>query len=171
MIVISDGRIIIDTQIDSSGAEKGVSGLGSKLSGIASTGIAAFAGMIAVAGGAIASLGAIGVKYNSDMEQYMASFETMLGSIEAAKKHMEELKAFASSTPFEMSDLAKASTTLQAFGTNVEEVVPALKMLGDISLGNKDKFNSLALVYGQVRSQGKLMGQDLMQMIEFCRVA
>ena len=43
--------------------------------------------------------------------------------------------------------------------------MPDLKMLGDISLGNKEKFNSLALVFGQVKSQGRLMGQDLMQMI------
>ena len=38
-------------------------------------------------------------------------------------------------------------------------------MLVDISLGNKEKFNGLALVFGQVQSQGKLMGNGLMQMI------
>lgn len=162
---MADGRIIIDTQIDSKGAEKGVKGLGSKLGGIAKTGITAFTGLITASGVALGGLGAIGVKYNSEMEQYMSSFTTMLGSAEKATKHLDDLKKFAAKTPFELGDLASASTTLQAFGTDVEDITPILKMLGDISLGNKEKFNGLALVFGQVQSQGKLMGQDLMQMI------
>lgn len=162
---MADGRIIIDTQIDSKGAEKGVKGLGGKLGSIAKTGLTAFTGLITASGTALVGLGAIGVKYNSEMEQYMSSFTTMLGSADKAAKHLDDLKKFAAKTPFELGDLAKASTTLQAFGTDVEDINPILKMLGDISLGNKEKFNGLALVFGQVQSQGKLMGQDLMQMI------
>ena len=107
----------------------------------------------------------VGVKYNSEIEQYTAGFKTMLGSAEKADALLGNLKSFAEKTPFEMSDLASASTTLLAFGENVEDLMPDLKMLGDISLGNKEKFNGLALVFGQVKSQGKLMGQDLLQMI------
>lgn len=40
-----------------------------------------------------------------------------------------------------------------------------MRMLGDISGGNANKLKSLALVYGQVSSAGKLTGQDLLQMI------
>lgn len=159
---MADGRIVIDTKVDSSGAEKGIN----KLSGIASKGLKGFTTTIGKTSGVIAGImGSVGVIYNSQMEQYMAGFETMLGSADKATKHINELKEFAAKTPFEMSDLAQASTTLQAFGVDVKEVTPDLKMLGDISLGNKEKFNGLALVFGQVKSQGKLMGQDLMQMI------
>ncbi|MEG1256604.1 tape measure protein [Clostridium sp.] len=162
---MADGSIVIDTKLDSAGVEKGVKGLGGKLGGIAKTGLTAFTGLIAATGVALGGLGAIGVKYNSEMEQYMSSFTTMLGSAEKATKHLDDLKQFAAKTPFELGDLAKASTTLQAFGTEVDDITPTLKMLGDISLGNKEKFNGLALVFGQVQSQGKLMGQDLLQMI------
>jgi tape measure domain-containing protein len=162
---VADGRIIIDTELDSSGAEKGVTGLGNKLDSIAKTGLKAFTGAVTVAGAAVGALGSIGVKYNAEMEQYMSSFTTMLGSAEKATNHLNELKEFAAKTPFELGDLAKASTTLQAFGTDAKDITPTLKTLGDISLGNKEKFNGLALVFGQVQSQGKLMGQDLMQMI------
>lgn len=159
---MSDGRIVIDTKVDSSGAEKGIN----KLSGIASKGLKGFTTTVGKTSGVItAIMGSVGVIYNSQMEQYMAGFTTMLGSADKATKHINELKEFAAKTPFEMSDLAQASTTLQAFGVDVKEVTPDLKMLGDISLGNKEKFNGLALVFGQVKSQGKLMGQDLMQMI------
>lgn len=162
---MADGRIVIDTELNSSGAEKAVSGLGGKLNSIAKTGLKAFTGAVTVAGTAVGALGAIGVKYNAEMEQYMSSFTTMLGSAEKATNHLNDLKQFAAKTPFELGDLAQASTTLQAFGTDVKDITPNLKMLGDISLGNKEKFNGLALVFGQVQSQGKLMGQDLMQMI------
>lgn len=106
-----------------------------------------------------------GMEYNAQMEQYQSSFTTMLGNQEAALKHIEELKAMAAATPFEMSDLAGASELLLSFGSSVEDVMPELEMLGDISLGNSDKLNGLALVFAQVKSQGKLMAQDLNQMI------
>ncbi len=121
---------------------------------------------LAVAGAAAgtAVLG-IGTNYNMQMEQYNAGFTTMLGNAERAGELMDDLKGFAETTPFELTDLADASTTLLAFGEDVENLMPDLKMLGDISLGNKEKFKGLALVFGQVQSQGKLMGQDLLQMI------
>ena len=118
---------------------------------------------------AVGTIGAavvgLGVKYNAEMEQYKAGFTTMLGSAEQADKTIASLKSFAEKTPFELTDLANASTTLLAFGEDVNNLEADLKMLGDISLGNQEKFKGLALVFGQVQSQGKLMGQDLLQMI------
>ena len=109
--------------------------------------------------------GADKLAYNAQIEQYQAGLKTLLGSAEKANETLGNLKEFASTTPFELTDLANASTTLLAFGENVDDLMPDLKMLGDISLGNKEKFSSLALVFGQVKSQGRLMGQDLLQMI------
>ena len=168
---MADGRIIIETQIDSKGAEGGVKRLSGKLSSLVKTGTNAITGLVAGATAAIAGLSAIGVKFNSDMENYLTNFEVMLGSAEAAVKHVEDLKKFAAKTPFEMTDLANASKLMLQFGADVNDIMPNLQMLGDISLGNSEKFQSLALVFSQVQSQGKLMGQDLLQMINVCRVA
>ena len=126
--------------------------------------LAAKAAVMAVGTVGAAVVG-MGMKYNAEMEQYKAGFETMLGSAELADKTISDLKSFAEKTPFELTDLANASTTLLAFGEDVDSLMPDLKMLGDISLGNAEKFKSLSLVFGQVQSQGKLMGQDLLQMI------
>ncbi|MGI6663880.1 MAG: tape measure protein [Christensenellaceae bacterium] len=124
---------------------------------------------IGVALGAIsAGLGAgvkMGVEYNAQMEQFFTSFETMLGSTEAATKMMADLKKFAADTPFEMPDIAKGTQTLLAFGIEGDKVMDTIKMLGDVSLGNKDRFDSLTLAFAQMSSTGKLMGQDLLQMI------
>lgn len=162
---MADGRIIIDTNIDSSGAEKDVKSLSGKLSGIAKTGLTAFTGAIAAAGTAIGGLATIATKYNSQMEDYFANFTVLLGSATEATKHVEDLKDFAAKTPFEMAGLADASKQLLSFGIGVEDIMPDLQMLGDISLGNQERFKGLALVFAQVASAGKLTGQDLLQFI------
>ena len=43
--------------------------------------------------------------------------------------------------------------------------MPDLKMLGDISMGNKEKLSSLTLAYSQIQATGRLMGQDLLQLV------
>lgn len=105
------------------------------------------------------------VRSSSTMEMLQASFTTMLGSATKATTLMNSLKKMAAVTPFETTDLADASKTLLQFGINSERLLPTLQMLGDIAQGNGQKFNSLALVFGQMSSAGKLMGQDLLQMI------
>lgn len=157
----ADGHLNFDTKLDEKGFSSGVKNLGNIAKGGLKILGSAVAGVTTVMGAGVVA----GMKYNSSMENYFANFETMLGSAEAATQHVQQLKEFASKTPFEMSDLANASQTLLSFGTDAEKTMPVMKQLGDISLGNKEKFSSLALVYGQVSSQGKLMGQDLMQMI------
>lgn len=105
------------------------------------------------------------IKEAFKFEKATADFKTLLNSMDAAKEHIADLRRFASSTPLTFDDLAKASKLLLSFGANVQDVMPYLKTLGDISMGNAQKFQGLALVFAQVQSAGKLMGQDLLQMI------
>lgn len=105
------------------------------------------------------------IGFNSEMEQSQAAFSTLLGSADKAKNMLSSLSNMAASTPFELNDLNKASQTLLGFGIDSKNVMSDLKMLGDVSMGNKEKLQGLALVFAQVQSQGKLMGQDLLQMI------
>ena len=100
-----------------------------------------------------------------DAEYALTSFKTMLGSLDAAKQHVAELKQFAAQTPLTFGDLSQASKTLLAFGADVKTVMPSLKMLGDLSLGNAEKMQSLSLAFGKVHSEGKLTGVTLKQMI------
>lgn len=106
------------------------------------------------------------IKEAFKFEKALTDFKVLLGgSIEDAKTHIEDLRKFAASTPLTFGDLSQASKLLLSFGADVEKVMPSLKMLGDISMGNSQKFQGLALVFAQVQSAGKLMGQDLLQMI------
>lgn len=159
---MADGTIKILTDLDTAGIKKGLSNLGSTVksgvSGITKT----ISGISAAIGGI--SLGTI-IKYNAQMEQYQTSFTTMLGSAEKAQSMIANLKDFADKTPFEMSDLSKGAQTLLAFGTSANDIMPDLKMLGDISQGDKAKFDGLTLAFSQISSAGKLSGQDLLQCI------
>lgn len=106
-----------------------------------------------------------GIMFDSAMEQAQSNFTTMLGSAERAKTMVADLKKFADSTPFEMTDLMDASKTLLAFGQSAESVMPAVSMLGDVAMGNKEKFKTLSLAYAQIQATGRLMGQDLLQLV------
>ncbi len=122
-------------------------------------------GMLQTAAGTFASVFGGAIAEAFDFERSVANFKTLLGSAEEAKRHVAELREFASSTPLTFKDLSEASRLLLSFGASVEEVGPSLRTLGDISMGNAQKFQGLALVFAQVKSQGRLMGQDLMQMV------
>jgi tape measure domain-containing protein len=105
------------------------------------------------------------IKESFKFETAIANFKTLTGSIEEARRHVAELRQFAASNPLTFDDVSHASKTLLAFGISVNEVMPSLKVLGDISMGNSERFKALALAFGQCKSAGRLMGQDLLQMI------
>ena len=115
--------------------------------------------------GPIVAAAAVGFSFNSAMEQAQVNFTTMLGSAEKAKSMIANLKTFAEETPFEMTGLAESAQMLLSFGMDAEQIMPSIKMLGDVAMGNKDKFKSLTLAFAQIQSTGRLMGQDLLQLV------
>lgn len=120
--------------------------------------------------GFITALTGVGVamaNIASDFEQNRISFETMLGSAEKGRKALADLSNFAVSTPFEMPQLMQASKSLLAYGIEAENLIPTLRMLGDISSGvGMDKLPQLILAFGQVKAATKLTGMELRQFTE-----
>ena len=152
---MADGTLIFDTKIESEGVSTGMSTVKKLFT----------AGMGFVVAKHAVGLAKMGIAYNSQMQDFQSKFKVLLGSAAKANKHVAELRKLAMKTPFRTTDLAAASQQLLAFGVNSNSVSGHLRRLGDISLGNKEKFQQLGLVFGQVSSQGKLMGQDLLQFI------
>lgn len=81
MFVISDGRVIIDTEIDSSGAESDAKSLSGKLEGIASKTLGTVskitAGMVTAATGAVAVLTKLSIEQYAEYEQLVGGVETL----------------------------------------------------------------------------------------------
>ena len=123
------------------------------------------ASMVAL-GAAMASIIGVGVKFNSEIESYTASFETMTGSAEKAVEITERLKEIGASTPFETADLAEATKLLMNYGLEADDAIDKMMMLGDISQGSADKLGRIATAYGQMSSAGKVSLEDIKQMIE-----
>lgn len=115
---------------------------------------------------ALGKMATAGLRFNADMEMYTTNFRVMLGSQEEAVKKVEQLQKMAAKTPFELGDLANATQTLLAFNVASEDTQGILQMLGDISLGNADKLNSLTYAYGKMQAAQKVTLEDLNIMIE-----
>lgn len=105
------------------------------------------------------------VNVRSEIQALEVSFRTLLGSQQASAELMRQMKEFAAATPLQLGDLAKGAQTMLGFNVAAEEIMPMLKAIGDISMGDAQKFQSLTLAFSQMQSVGKLMGQDLLQMI------
>lgn len=54
---------------------------------------------------------------------------------------------------------------MMSFGLSADFAFERLQNIGDIALGDKEKMKSLALAFSQATASGKLLGQDLNQMI------
>jgi len=98
-------------------------------------------------------------------EQLNIAFTTFLGSAEKAKKLLGDLTKFAIVTPFTPDQVNNAAKALLAFGVAGRDIIPTLKMLGDVSSGTGKDLTEMAIIFGQIRSTGRLMGQDLLQLI------
>lgn len=105
------------------------------------------------------------VNVRSEIQALEVSFRTLLGSQQASAELMRQMKEFAAATPLQLGDLAKGAQTMLGFNVDADEIMPMLKAIGDISMGDAQKFQSLTLAFSQMQSVGKLMGQDLLQMI------
>lgn len=132
-------------------------------------GLGTKAGAVAAAVGAAAAvIGVIvskSVQARREMESMEVSFSVLTGSMERAKSLIGQMKELGAASPLQTSDIAKAGQTLMGFGVDINRVMPILKQLSDISMGNSERFQSLALAFAQMSAQGRLMGQDLNQMI------
>ena len=107
-----------------------------------------------------------GLDYNAQMESYLTNFKVMLGDEQLAAEKLEEIRKMAASTPFSLSDLTEGTQTLLQFGIAADDTTGVLKQLGDISLGNADKLQTLVRAYGKMSSAQKVTLENVNMMID-----
>ena len=107
-----------------------------------------------------------GVDYNATMQSYLTNFKVMLGSEEQAAAKLAEIRKMAASTPFSLDDLTDGTQTLLQFGIAVDDTTGVLQQLGDISLGNADKLQTLVRAYGKMSSAQKVTLENVTMMID-----
>ena len=122
--------------------------------------LAQYAGMAAAFQGVKTSL-----SLAATAESNKIALEVLTGSTAKAQMLFEGFQELDRSSPLSRSDFSKASQTLIGYGVAAESTLPALRQLSEISIGNADRFQSLSLAFGQVNAQGRLMGQEVLQMV------
>lgn len=106
------------------------------------------------------------ISVRAEFESMETSLKVLLGgSQERLDSIMGQIKEYALASPLNTKDMVGAVQMMTSFGIEAEKSIDYLKAIGDISMGDAGKFNSLALAFSQMSSAGKLMGQDLMQMV------
>lgn len=156
---MSDFSITGEVKLNSDPAERSVS----KWTVAAGNLIADFAKKAA---SALESVVKSGISYNAGMESYLTNFKVMLGDEQLAAEKLEEIRKMAASTPFTLSDLTDGTQTLLQFGIAADDTTGVLKHLGDISLGNADKLQTLVRAYGKMSSAQKVTLENVNMMID-----
>lgn len=101
----------------------------------------------------------------SQVEDATIAFEVLTGSAKDGAILFEQIRRFAAESPVTFSGATQAAKTMLSFGVAVQDVQKNLQMLSDVTGGNNDRFKMLALAFSQTTAAGRLMGQDLLQMI------
>lgn len=148
----------------------GLGGVGGAAGRLAGTGIGGYSGSALLTGTAVAGLGgaAFGLKSVTEwakLEAQIVDLTAIIGDESKANTLVGNLRALAKQTPLTTSTLIKGVKTLRSYGIEVKNETKLMRRFGDISGGNAEKMNSLILAYSQVQAAGKLMGQEMLQLI------
>lgn len=140
----------------------GKNGLMGSLMGAASS-ARMFWGALVASG--LYQFGEAAIEARSRIEQLEVSFSTLLGSQAQANALLQEIREYGTVTPYDTEGLAQAARLMLSYGMATNKVMPTLRMLGDISMGDKEKLQSLTLAFSQMSASGRVCKEDLNQMV------
>src|SRR5258708_17444828 len=80
-------------------------------------------------------------------------FKTFIGDAEKSKQVLIDISNLSMKTPIPITDLQKEGEQLLAMGVNTKDLVPLMKELSTVSLGNASNFDSLASSMSQMKEQ------------------
>lgn len=118
-----------------------------------------------LAGFGLKELGSEIIRVRGQFQQADTAIQTLLGNKEKADALLSKVREYAKISPLEFGDITKATQMMLGFNIEAEKVPGFIKAIGDVSMGESSRFNSLTLAFSQMSATGKLMGQDLNQMI------
>lgn len=123
-------------------------------------------GLPALAGGLLGVAGAAGalkkaITSAADMESMEVAFATMIGDSQRAKQLLEELRDFGANTPFELPGLATATRQLLTGQVAVENLLPTLRMIGDVASGTNTPIEEMARAFAKAANRGKVTNEIL----------
>ncbi|EPY2302324.1 phage protein [Clostridium sporogenes] len=137
---MADGSIVIDTKIDSSGAEKGVS----KLNSIARAGAKGFGIAVAGVATAVGGLSVAAIRVGSNFEEGMSKVSAISGATgEDLKKLTEKAKEMGAKTKFSATESAEAMQYMAMAGWKTGDMLNGIDGIMNLAAASGE---DLALV-------------------------
>lgn len=128
--------------------------------------------MLGIGGGAAATI--LGpLKIAGELEQARIAMDYFAGSVEKGQRYLQELLAFAATTPFEFPVLQEALIMLMGANYQFEEAMRALRAFGDaagMTGAGMQGMQAALLGFTQIAASGTLNLQDLRQVALNLRV-
>lgn len=100
----------------------------------------------------LAGLGIASLKAASEMEQAGVSFRVLLKDANLAAATINDLKAFAASTPFEFNDVQSAGKQLLSYGFAVQDLKTLLTDAGNLASGFGVELGEVTRALGRIKS-------------------
>lgn len=137
---------------------------------MALAGIAGFAfNQITEAVGKVGAMIKASLGPSQEMEDLTIQFGVLLGSTQQAKERMAELAKFGETTPFELAEVAKASTVLETLTKGALSTGAGLRMVGDAAAGTGVPFEELSVTVGRLYDglqSGRAVGESMARLQE-----
>lgn len=113
--------------------------------------------------GAIAAFANAVWEAGTRAEQTSTAYTVLLGNASLAQAKLAELQRFADVSPFNTQETMDAGQALLGFGVKSKDLLPIMGQLGDISMGNANKFKGMVDNYGKMVSAQRANTMDLNQ--------
>ena len=134
----------------------------SSISSVLSNTFTSLAGTVT---GAATAMTTKGLDVGSSLEKNRLSFEALTGSVEGAETVLTSVADFAAENPYQLLDVSNVARELVAMGRSANDVEGDLAKLGAIGVATGADLGGLGHVYGQISAQGKMMTQDMYQLV------
>lgn len=105
----------------------------------------------------------------SMFEDFQVGLEVLLGGADKAQARLTELTRFASTTPFELPQVVRASTVLETLTGGALATGKGLRMVGDVAAGTNQPVEDLAVHFGRLYDalqSGRAAGESLARLQE-----
>lgn len=125
-------------------------------------------GMVAL-GGVMVGLGVKSIALAGELRTTQRAFETMLGSADAAKQMIDDLRQLDDISVLGFEDLSEGAQRLLAFKFAAQDVIPILDVVGNASaaLGKgAEGVDRITLALSQMQAKGRVQGQEMLQLAE-----
>ena len=158
------GQFLLEIGVDANALQRGLNNAESKIESFGKKAESLGTKLSIAISAPLALISKQALSAAGDFESLQVSFGTMLKDMEKGKALMQEIQKFNLSTPFQFEEVAGASKSLLAFGFAQQQIIPNLRMIGDLSSALGINIKDLADIYGKAKVQGRLFAEDINQL-------